>query len=198
MRLQDIDAASTALIILDMHVCIVGPEGNAQPHATEQDLVANIVALRDAANKKDVAVVFIHHRRPRGLRARGMMSALFREIADDPDLQPGAPGLEMLPELSAGPSDIVIEKQRAGAFAGTDLDQTLRAMGIDTLVLAGAWTNLSVESTARYGSDLGYRVIIASDGTASQSAEMHEIALSGGLSMLAEIATCDEVIGALR
>lgn len=197
MPVPAIDAANAALIILDMHACIVGPQGNAQPHATDQNLVPNIVALREAANRKGMTVVFVHHRRPRGIRDKGMVSALFREIADDPDLQPGSPGLEMLPELAVADTDIVVEKQRAGAFAGTDLDQTLRAMGIETIVLTGAWTNLSVESTARHGSDLGYRVIVVSDGTASQSAELHRVALEGGLSMLAEIAPCGEVIGAL-
>lgn len=198
MPLQDISAARAALIILDMHACIVGPQGNAQPHATEQDLIAHIVRLRQAANEKGTPVVFVHHRRPRGLRDSGMISALFREIADDPDLQPGSAGLEMLPELSVDPGDLVVEKQRASAFAGTDLDQTLRAMGVDTIILTGAWTNLSVESTARFGSDTGYRVVVVSDATASQSAQLHQIALDGGLSMIAEIATCDEVVGALR
>lgn len=198
MTLNAIDPSKAALIILDMHACIVGPGGNAQPHATEQNLVANIASLRESANNAGMAVVFVLHRRPRGMRDGGMISALFREIANDPDLQPGAPGMEMLPELSIGANDIVVEKQRAGAFAGTDLDQTLRAMGIDTVILTGAWTNLSVESTARFGTDVGYRVIVASDGTASQSAELHQIALDGGLSMLAEIARCPEIIKAFQ
>jgi ureidoacrylate peracid hydrolase len=198
MSLHPIEASRSALIILDMHACIAGPEGNAQPHAKEQKLVEHIVALRKAAYEKGMAVIFILHRRPRGMRPDGMISTLFREIAEDPDLQPGAPGMELLPELQAGPDDIVIEKQRAGAFAGTDLDQTLRAMGIDTIVLTGAWTNLSVESTARHGTDIGYRAIVVSDGTASENADFHNMALSGGLSMLADIALCDEVIGALK
>lgn len=198
MSLAPIEASRAALLILDMHVCIAGPEGNAQPHATQQNLVQHIADLRRAADAKGMAVVFVQHRRPRGMRAGGMISALFREIADDPDLQPGAPGMDMLPELPVGPDDIIIEKQRAGAFAGTDLDQTLRAMGIDTIVLTGAWTNLSVESTARYGTDAGYRAIVVSDATASQSAELHQAALDGGLGMLADIAACEDVIGALR
>ena len=198
MTLAAIPADRAALILLDMHACIVGPDGNAQPHATEQNLVAHIRALRDAADSAAMVVVYVHHRRPRGLRDTGMISALFREIADDPDLQPGAAGLDMLPELVVRPSDIVVEKQRAGAFAGTDLDQTLRAMGIDTLILTGAWTNLSVESTARFACDLGYRVVVVSDATASVSEEMHQAALTGGLSMLTEIVTSADVIGALQ
>ena len=197
MKLRSIDATKTALILLDMHECIVGPKGNAQPHATEQDLIAHVVALRRAADNSGAAVVFVHHRRPSGMRDSGLISALFREIADDPDLQPGSPGLAMVPELPVRPGDIVVEKQRAGAFAGTDLDQTLRAMAIDTLILTGAWTNLSVESTARYASDLGYRVIVVSDATASLSAEMHAAALAGGLSFLTEIVDTAAIVAAL-
>lgn len=193
-----IPADRAALLILDMHMCIAGPSGNAQPHAREQNLVEHIVQLREAADARGVPVIFVHHRRPHGLRPAGMVSALFREIADDPDLQPGASGLDMLPELPVRQGDIVIEKQRASAFAGTELDLTLRAMAIDTIVLTGAWTNLSVESTARYGSDVGYRAVVVSDATASQNAAWHQIALDGGLSAVAEIAPTAQVLEALR
>lgn len=198
MALSPIPAARAALIILDMHACIAGPEGNAQPHVTEQNLLSHIATLREAAYKRGMAVIFIHHRRPHGLRDHGQISALFRQIADDPDLQPGSAGLAMLPGLEVSETDIVIEKQRASAFTGTELDLTLRAMAIDTIVLTGAWTNLSVESTARYGTDIGYRAVVVSDGTASANAEWHRMALEGGLSVVADIATTAEVIGALQ
>ncbi|VXB62824.1 isochorismatase family cysteine hydrolase [Aeromicrobium sp. 9AM] len=197
MSLAPLDASRTALLILDMHACIAGPDGNAATHAAEQNLVPNIVRLRDAADATGVPVVFVQHRRPHGIRPYGQISSLFREIADDPDLQPGSAGLAMLPELQVEEGDIVIEKQRASAFTGTELDITLRAMGIDTILLTGAWTNLSVESTARYATDIGYAAVVASDGTASESAPWHEIALTGGLSAVASVATVSEIVAAL-
>jgi nicotinamidase-related amidase len=53
----------------------------------------------------------------------------------------------------------------------------LHNMGIDTLILSGVVTNGCVETTARDARDLGYRVIIASDGCTAMSEEAHRNAL---------------------
>ena len=99
----------------------------------------------------------------------------------------GTRGMEVMPGLEPKDDDLVIEKERASAFAGTETDIVLRAMAIDTLILTGAWTNFSVESTARQATDMGYRVIVASDGTSSISDEWHNAAIGYALTWLCEI-----------
>ena len=99
---------------------------------------------------------------------------MFRGLLDGEGFDAGTRGMEVMPGLEPQSGEIVIEKERASAFAGTELDIVLRAMAIDTLILTGAWTNFSVESTARYATDIGYRVIVASDGTSSISDEWQQ------------------------
>jgi gluconolactonase len=181
-----IDPAHTALLVLDMHQSVVG-SGEVAEHATAQKTVVHIVSLLDAARSSGIEVIHVHHRSATGIRPTGKLPPLFRELAEDDDLQEGAQGMDVVPGLEPVGADLVIHKQRVSAFTGTELDIVLRAGDIDTLILTGTYTNLSVESTARFAADLGYRVVLASDALCSVSPEWHEGALRHGLSMLCEI-----------
>ena len=54
-----------------------------------------------------------------------------------------------LKELEAEESDIIIDKRRFSAFFKTDLDQTLRTYGVDTVAIGGLNTHFCVLATAR-------------------------------------------------
>ena len=201
--LAAIDPTRTAFMVLDMHVDVVGGDGasndtGAPEHAAAQNIVENIKTLLAASRKGGTQVVHIHHRKGKGIREHGNMSAMFRGLAESPGFNSGTPGMEVMPGLEPQGDDIVIEKERASAFAGTELDIVLRAMGIDTLILTGAWTNFSVESTARYATDMGYRVIVASDGTSSIGEEWHQAAIGYALTWLCEVAPTSEIAAKLE
>ena len=63
-------------------------------------------------------------------------------------------------------------------FHGTKLDTLLRGLGVETLIITGAWTNMSIEHTARHAADAGYRAVVASDGTSTVDDEWQRAALS--------------------
>jgi gluconolactonase len=196
-ELRPLDPAHTALVVLDMHASVAGPGTDAGEHAAAQGTVPNIGRLLDFARSNGLLVIHVHHRSATGVRPAGLLPELFRELADDDDLQDGADGMDLVPGLEPVGADLVMHKQRFGAFSGTELDIVLRAAGVTSLVLTGTYTNLSVESTARYGADLGYRIALPSDALCSTSHEWHTGALSGGLSVIAEIGTTDDVLAAL-
>ena len=75
------------------------------------------------------------------------------------------------------PGDPVVRKTRYSAFVGTDLDQRLRAMGVDTLVVAGLTTECCVDSTVRDAFDLDYHVFVAADACAAYEVDLHEASL---------------------
>jgi len=82
----------------------------------------------------------------------------------------GTPGPEIIPELAPKPGDIVIRgKKTLDAFHSTALDYILRANMIEWVAIAGFHTNWCVESTARSAYDKGYRVIVISDCTATDT-----------------------------
>ncbi|MEV7617668.1 isochorismatase family protein [Streptomyces sp. NPDC089799] len=73
--------------------------------------------------------------------------------------------------------DVVVVKRTIGAFYGTDLDEQLRKLGVDTLVIAGLVTTLGVESTARAAADHGYELEFVADAMSGLAADEHEFAV---------------------
>jgi nicotinamidase-related amidase len=83
------------------------------------------------------------------------------------------------PLMSPQAGDVVIQgKKGLDAFPGTDLEDQLKANGIETVVLGGFLTNCCVESTMRTAYEKGFNVITLTDATATTSEEGQ--AVTGG------------------
>ena len=65
---------------------------------------------------------------------------------------------DLVPDLKREPSDILVVKKSGGAFATTDLDARLRALGVTQVVLTGVSTSNAVESTGRQAYEQGFNV----------------------------------------
>ena len=126
---------------------IVDPICTRQPNCTGK-MVPAIAALLARARKAGVTVAF-------GTRAPTMS--------------------KWLPEVLPAPGDIKIESQAQDRFYNTDLDNTLKAKGITTLILAGWKVSGSVTYTSVGATLRGYTVIVPVD--ASLDATDYEIAI---------------------
>ena len=86
------------------------------------------------------------------------------------------PGLiELVPDLARlVPPAEVIDKTVYSPWLETDLDARLRARGVDTLVVTGAETDVCVLAAVLGGVDLGYRIVLATDGLCSSCDEAHD------------------------
>lgn len=73
---------------------------------------------------------------------------------------------DILEELAPKPGDVVIYKNRFSGFYQTDLDATLKRMGIRHLVVTGCTTSVCVESTIRDAAFRDYRCVLLADCTA--------------------------------
>lgn len=81
-------------------------------------------------------------------------------------LAPGTTGNAFKPELDGLRPDLVFAKTVNSAFHGeADLHAWLTNRGTTDIVLAGIQTNMCVETTARVGGNLGYRVVVPVDAT---------------------------------
>lgn len=87
------------------------------------------------------------------------------------------PATQIHESIAPEEGDIVVRKQRVGAFSTTDLDEQLKARGVDTLVLAGISTSGVVHSTVLDAYDRDYRVIVLSDAVADRDAGVHNFLL---------------------
>jgi ureidoacrylate peracid hydrolase len=78
---------------------------------------------------------------------------------------------QTIDELKPADTDHVIIKRRDSAFQDTEVNVWLKALGINTLVIAGVDTSICVETSVRDGFNQGYDVILISDATASGNKE---------------------------
>ena len=83
------------------------------------------------------------------------------------------------------------------AWQDTKLETLLSGLGIDTVVVSGAWTNMSVEHTARTGADKGYRMIVPEDGTSTMNDDWQNASINFALQNVAVVTRADAVIKAL-
>jgi nicotinamidase-related amidase len=86
----------------------------------------------------------------------------------------GTKGSEVADELKPEPTDMVLPKRRFSAFFKTELDQTLRTLGVDTIVVTGITTEVCVLMTAMDGLCHDFSVILLEDCCASRNRETHQ------------------------
>ncbi|GAB4376420.1 MAG: cysteine hydrolase [Elainellaceae cyanobacterium] len=98
--------------------------------------------------------------------------------------------------VSPQAGDIVVNKHRYSAFIGTRLDQVLRSLKRETIIMTGVATNVCVESTARDGFMLDYYVVFMADCTASSNEMAHHATLENIGRHFGVVATAEEVIAA--
>jgi gluconolactonase len=156
-------------------------------------MIPKLGSLLAAARAAGVLVVHVHYIVETDRPTLQRNSPLFRSIETARSVRRGSWGARAFAGVEPNPGDVVIEKMRMNAFFATRLEPLLRGAEIDTVVVAGALTNLSIEHTARHGADAGFRMIVPSDGTCSFNEEWHQAGLSYGLTLVAEIATCTEI-----
>jgi nicotinamidase-related amidase len=101
---------------------------------------------------------------------------------------------EILDEIKPLPNEIVITKGASGVFNATAIDQILRNLGIDTLIMTGVVTNYCVETAVRDAGDRGYNVILVSDACAAMSEEHQRLALEILNGIYCVVRSTDEVM----
>ena len=204
----------SALIVVDMQNAYASPGGYLD--LAGFDISGAAAAIRQIAEAIAIA------------RAAGMPIVFFQNGWDPAYQEAGGPGspnwhksnalktMRARPELEGKllakggwdyalvdalqpqPGDIVISKPRYSAFYNTNLDSTLRARGIRTLVFTGIATNVCVESTLRDGFLLEYFGVVLHDAThAAGPPSMQEASLYNIQTFFGWVSTVAEFRGAL-
>lgn len=109
----------------------------------------------------------------------------------------GAPGSDVTPELAPQAGDRLVEKHRPSAFYCTDLQILLKALKVETLLLAGISTPGAVSSTARDGFNYDYEVVLVSDCCAAEQERLHEAELEALSLFMARVMDSSQVIANL-
>ena len=197
-----LDPKRSALIIQDLQndVIIEGgafADSGAPAHATAQNVVGNVADLAAACRSAGVPVIHVWYIVEEGAAGLKQNAPLFQGVKEANALVRGTWGAAPAEGLEAQDGDHIVEKMRMNGFYETRLDILLRGLGAEQLIITGAWTNMSIEHTARHGADAGYEVVVASDGTSTTGDEWQNAALNYAMTNVAKVATCAEIKSAL-
>jgi nicotinamidase-related amidase len=178
-----IDPARTALLVMDYQQGILNrvedPDALAAKARTAIDTLreagATIGYVRVAFTNEDLAAM------PDGAPMARVKAMPAGSMSAD------SPATQIDERVAPQDGDIIVRKVRVGAFGTTDLDEQLRARGVDTLVLAGISTSGVVISTLIEAHDRDYRLFVLADATADFDAELHASLIGGFFPKRAEV-----------
>lgn len=173
-----LDPRAAAVVVVDMINEFCTP-GGAMVLPGAERLVGPQRAVIAAARDAQVPVLWVRDLHRPGLRQD-------REfLKRTPHCLGEGWATEVIPELGARPDEIHILKRRYSAFFQTDLDLTLKDLGVRQLVIFGVVTNICVRSTVHDAFFLGYEVIVPADccaatGPREQESTLYDIATHFG------------------
>ena len=198
-----LDPARCALIVQDLQndVIIEGgafAESGSPEHAKEQNVVENVKALAAACRAKGVPVIHVWYIVEEGAPGLKLNAPLFNGVKDTNALVRGSWGAAPAEGLEAQDGDFVVEKMRMSAWQGTRLENLLEGLGRDTVIVTGAWTNMSIEHTSRTGADKGYAMVVPEDGCSTMNADWHNASINYALQNVATVTDCKTVKTALE
>jgi biuret amidohydrolase len=177
-----LDPRRTAVLALHWQVNVIKPEGFfgavlAEPVA-RSGVVERAVRFHTAvADAVAAPVFFTRFTVPEGEGDLVRNTAFMRAVADAQEaFRPDAPGARLIPEMADGAR--TVDNQKLSGLAGNDLVAALTGHGIDTLLVTGVATNLTVEQTARHGTDLGFTVHVVSDCVTAADEAVHAASLA--------------------
>ncbi|MFI5285105.1 MAG: cysteine hydrolase family protein [Candidatus Dormibacteria bacterium] len=128
---------NTALLVIDVQICVV--EGTPR----RDEVVANVGSLVEKARREGIPVVWVQH--------------------SDENIERGSDGWRIVPELSPGDAEPLVEKNYGDSFEDTSLETVLSGLGVGHLVVVGAQTDACVRSTLHGALVRGYDATLVSD-----------------------------------
>ena len=199
---MQLDPRRCAMIIQDLQNDVIMDGGafadsGAPGHAKQQRVVDNVRRLAEVARACGVVIIHVWFVVEPGAPGVTLNAPLFEGLVDSKALVRGSWGAAPVPGLEPRRGDFVVEKMRMSAWEGTRLETILKATGRDILINTGAWTNMSVEHTARTSADKGYFMVVPEDCCSTMNADWHRASINFALQNVAVVTRADAVIKAL-
>lgn len=191
-----------ALIIQDMQNDVVTEGGafadsGAPAHCKSQNAIEHASQLAQRCRELGIPVIHVWFICQEDYKGMTLNAPLFEGAVEAGGLKAGSWGAKAVDGLDAQPGDHIVRKMRMSAWEGTKLETILKSEGRDTIIETGAWTNMSIEHTARTGADKGYIMIIPEDACSTINADWHRASIDYAMQNVAAITTTADVLEAL-
>lgn len=184
--------AKPALVLVDM---INGFTHSECPLGTDcPDVVAANKQLLEAFRAQGLPVFFTTVVYRDDSQAR-----VFRERINALNvLTPDSHWVAIDERLAMQDGEVLIEKQWASSFFKTDLDEQLKALGVDSIVVTGLTTSGCVRATVVDGLQNDYAVIVAEEAVGDRNMEAHKANLFDMHAKYADVQSVEQVLGSLN
>jgi gluconolactonase len=197
-----LDPGRCVLVVQDLQndVIIDGgafAESGSPQHAKEQNVVENVQDLAAFCRGKGIPVIHVWYIVEEGAPGLKLNAPLFQGLKDTGALVRGTWGAAPADGLEAQDGDYVVEKMRMSAWQGTKLQNLLAGLGRDTVIVTGAWTNMSVEHTARTGADKGFSMVVPEDCCSTMNADWQNASINFALQNVSTVTNRADVKAAL-
>ncbi|MDB5529923.1 MAG: hypothetical protein JWR51_3026 [Devosia sp.] len=194
-----IDMSKTAHVIVDMQVGFVAEGAPIEVPMTRQisDTINTISRAVRQGGGVNVFTRYTYDPSEKLSWDHWFRTLGVTQLAAQAKMGPGMPDWEVDPSMEVEGGDIVVDKTRFSAMIpGTcDMDEQLKARGVDTLIITGTLTNCCCESTARDAQQMGYNIIFMSDANATLSDEEHLGTLLSMYTIFADVMDTEYLLG---
>jgi nicotinamidase-related amidase len=160
----------TALLIIDPYNDFLSEGGKLWPSAKEVaegvGLLDHMRAVLGVARSHGLRVFIVPHHQtsPSDYRTWDHLSPTQRRVVERQTFAVGSWGAQWHPDFEPREDELVMRQHWASSgFANTDLDMMLKQHRIQKIVLIGMKANTCVDTTARFGQELGYHVTLIRD-----------------------------------
>ncbi len=146
-----------AVLIIDMlHEFVRGRLRSPQAEA----ILPNIVKIVEKARERKIPIIHLTDAHlPTDIEVRKIWG---------PHAMKGSPEAKIVQELEPKTeNEYIIEKRWYSGFQGTGLDELLRDLQVDTLIITGIATNICVLHTVADATYHRYEVVVIKDATAA-------------------------------
>ena len=192
----------SALLIIDMQNGFIHPEGSLSRMGLDTSrtslAIEPIRQLKAAFKAQKRPVVYIRHEHRADGTDAGLIAKVFPPIMDLGHCKEGTWDSEIIAELAPEADDYIVKKHRFSAFYNTPLEEVLRGLGVDILVVTGIATNVCVESTVRDAFYRDYNVFVPQEATAAFTPADEQSALGNFHFAFARVVPMETMLVALK
>lgn len=179
------DISKSALILIDLQKGVTAVD--LKPHKAEQ-IIENANTLIKKFRKENGFIVFVR-----------------TAFIDNKDILPADKKLRSLSDLKESfdqidsrldfkQSDYLVSKRGFSAFFGTDLDLELRRHNIENLVFVGVSTHIGIDTAARDGYQLNYKIYFVEDAISAPKKQQHEFVINEIFPLYGEVLKTSSLI----
>jgi len=182
-----LDPTKTALLTLDFQKGILGFAPGADA------VIPNASKAVEFARNKQFHIIHVGLGFSDGHPEIPDTESRFKRVRENNLFVKGTPSAEFHSSI-ARPDELVVYKQRVGAFSENYLHLILRSRGIENLVFFGISTSGITLSTLRRAYDLDYRCVILKDACFDADPEVHRVLTEKVFPAQATVFTVDAFI----